>query len=65
MIFPVSGILSQKLMFYDKIIAKTDVMRQLPPPSPLLPLFPPSDEEEERHHYLPAQEVWGKELLRP
>jgi len=52
-ILPNSRAMSRKQMFCDRLITKTDKVRQLH----LLPLFPPLDEEE-CHRNPPAQKVW-------
>jgi len=46
-------------MFCDKLIAKTDVLRQLHP----LGVFPPLNEEE-HHCNPPGQRVWKQGLFR-
>ena len=51
--FSDNRILSRKLMFCDKIIAKTDILSQ---PS----LSSPSNEEEEQHRHPLEQEDWGR-----
>ena len=61
--FSDSRILSRNLMFYDKIVVKTDVLTTVSTIFIFLLLLLPSGEEEEQHHYLQEQEVWGQGIL--